>query len=156
VGRAQRLADNGQTCAVGCCAADAECSICAAEAVAAACPTAQSAASCACVCTGVPCASVHKIGREGAAAVASRLAGLVGLVDVLWRGSRQSPSRRPEQRYQLQRPFRVHLCGGGVITATECGGNGARAASGAWERAHRHRRLSVCCRRNLGRGVFAS
>jgi hypothetical protein len=129
VGRAQRLADNGQTCAVGCCAADVECSICAAEAVAAACPTAQSAASCACV----PWQSVHKIGREGAAAVASRLVGLVGLVDVLWRGSRQSPSRRPEQRYQLQGPVRVHLCGGGVIKATDGGGNGARAASGAWE-----------------------
>ena len=67
--------------------------------------------------------------------MASRLAGLVGLVDVLWRGSRQSPSRRPRQWEQLQWPFRVHLCGGGVIniTATECGGNGARAASGAWE-----------------------
>jgi hypothetical protein len=45
--------------------------------------------------------------------VASRLVGLVGLVDVLWRDFHQSPSRRPEQRYQLQRPFRVHLCGGG-------------------------------------------
>ena len=92
----------------------------------------------------VPCASVHKIGREGAAAVASRLVGLVGLVDVLWRGSRQSPSRRPEQRYQLQRPVRVHLCGGGVIKATDGGGNGARAASGAWERAHRYQRSLVC------------
>ena len=66
-----------------------------------------------CVHACVPCVSVHKIGREGAAAVASRLVGLVGLVDVLWRGSRQSPSRRPEQRYQLQGPFRARLCGGG-------------------------------------------
>ena len=64
---------------------------------------------------------IIQIGREGAAAVASRLAGLVGLVDVLWRGSRQSPSRRPEQPYQLQWPFRVHLCGGGAIKATDCG-----------------------------------
>ena len=51
-----------------------------------------------CVRGCVPRASVHRIGREGAAAVASRLVGLVGLVDVLWRGSRQSPSRRPKQR----------------------------------------------------------
>ena len=96
-----------------------------------------------CVRVCVPCASVHKIGREGAAAVASRLVGLVGLVDVLWRGSRHSPSRRPEQRYQLQGPFRVHLCGGGVIKATDGGGNGARAESGAWERAHRHSAASA-------------
>jgi len=65
--------------------------------------------------------------------VASGLVGPVGLVEVLWRHSRQSPSRRPEQRYQLQGPVRVHLCGGGVIKATDGGGNGARAASGAWE-----------------------
>ena len=99
---------------------------------------------------------MQKVGREGAAEVASRQVGLVGLVDVLWHDFHQSPSRPPEQRYQLLRPFRVHLCGGGVILATDCGGNGARAASGARERAHRHRCLKVCCRRNLGRGVFAS
>jgi hypothetical protein len=64
--------------------------------------------------------------------------------------------RRPMQREQLQWPVRLHLCGGGAIKAPDGGGYGARAASGAWERAHRHRRLSVCCRRNLGRGVFAS
>ena len=87
----------------------------------------------ACVRACVPCASVHRIGREGAAAVASRLVGLVGLVDVLWRHFHQSPSRRPEQRYQLQRPVRVHLGDGGVMKATDGGGNGARAASGAWE-----------------------
>ena len=76
--------------------------------------------------------------------MASRLVGLVGLVDVLWRGSRQSPSRRPRQWEQLQWPFRVHLCGGGVITATDGGVNGARAASRAWERAHRHLWVEVC------------
>ena len=97
-----------------------------------------------CVHACVPCASVHKIGRAGAAAVASRLVGLVGLVDVLCCHSHQSPSRRPEQRSQLQGPVRVHLCGGGVITATDGGGNGARAASGAWERAHRYQRSLVC------------
>ena len=87
----------------------------------------------ACVRACVPFASVHRIGREGAALVASRLVGLVGLVDVLWRGSRQSPSRRPRQWEQLQWPVRVHLCGGGAITTTDGGGSGARAASGAWE-----------------------
>jgi len=44
----------------------------------------------------------------------------------------------------------------GVIKAPDGGGYGARAASGSWERAHRHRCLKVCPRRNLGRGVFAS
>ena len=34
---------------------------------------------------------------------------------------------------------------GGVMKATDGGGNGARAASGAWERAHRHRCLNFCC-----------
>ena len=70
--------------------------------------------------------------------MASRLVGLVGLADVLWGDFHQSPSRRPEQRYQLQWPVRVHLCGGGVIKATDGGGNGARAANGARERVHRH------------------
>jgi hypothetical protein len=58
-----------------------------------------------CVRACVPCASVQKIGREGAAAVASRL---VGLVDVLRRDFNQSPSRHPEKLEQLQRRFRVH------------------------------------------------
>ena len=97
-----------------------------------------------------------RLHRNGRVRVASRLVVPVGLAEVLWRGSRQSPSRRPRQWEQLQWPFRVHLCGGGVIKATDCGGNGARAASGAWERTHRHRCLKVCPRRNLGRGVFAS
>ena len=58
-----------------------------------------SAAGCKlCVRACVPCASVQKIGREGAAAVASQLVGLVGLVDVLRRDFHQSPSRRPRQR----------------------------------------------------------
>jgi hypothetical protein len=90
--RVQRWADGSQTCVAGCCEVDA---IGAAEVAAAACRTAQSAATC------VPCvlrASVQKIGREGAAAMASRLAGRVGLVEVLWCHSHQSPSRRPEQR----------------------------------------------------------
>ena len=43
----------------------------------------------------------------------------------------------------------------GVITATECGGNGARAASGAWERAHRHLCVEVCLR-DLGRRPTSS
>ena len=83
--------------------------------------------------------------------MASRLVGLVGLVDVLWRDFHQSPSRRPERRYQLQWPVRVHLGRGGVILATNCGGNGARAASGAWERAHGHRCLNFCRRAGLRR-----
>ena len=62
-----------------------------------------------CVRACVPCASVQKIGRGGAAAVASRLVGLVGLADVLWRDFQQSPSRRPKQRERLQWPVRVHL-----------------------------------------------
>ena len=72
-------------------------SIGAANAAASACPTAQSGARCACV----PCASVHTSGgRElRRVRVASRR---VGLVDVLWHGFYQSPSRRPEQ---LQWPF---------------------------------------------------
>ena len=88
--------------------------------------------------------------------MASRLVWVVGLVDVLRHHFHQSPSRRPRQWEQLQRPFRVHLCGGGVIKAPDGGGYGARAASGSWERAHRHRRVNVCPRRNLGRGVLAS
>ena len=72
-----------------------------------------SAAGCKlCVRACEPCASVQKIGREGAAAVASRLVGVVGLVDVLRHHFHQSPSRRPRQWEQLQRPFRVCLCGG--------------------------------------------
>ena len=54
-----------------------------------------------------------RLHRNGRVRVASRLVWVVGLVEVLWRGSRQSPSRRLEQRYQLQGPFRLHLCGGG-------------------------------------------
>ena len=116
-----------------------------------------SAAGCKlCVRACVPCASVQKIGREGAAAVAARLVRVVGLVDVLRCDYHQSPSRRPRQWEQLQRPFRVHLCVGVRSKRPMVGGNGARAASGSWERAHRHRCLKVCPRRNLGRGVFAS
>ena len=54
-----------------------------------------------------------RLHRNGGVRVASRLVGPVGLVEVLWRHSRQSPSRRPGQRQQLQGPFRVHLCGEG-------------------------------------------
>jgi hypothetical protein len=72
-----------------------------------------------CVRACVPCASVHKIGREGAAAVASRLVGVVGPVDLLRHHFHQSPSRRPEQSEQLQWPFRVRLCGGGAIKAPD-------------------------------------
>jgi hypothetical protein len=36
--------------------------------------------------------------------------------------------RRPEQRYQLQGPFRARRGDGGGIPATECGGNGLRGA----------------------------
>ena len=109
-----RQADSGRTGEAGCCAADVEGSIGAAEAAAAACPTAQSGASCACVA----CASVHTSGgRElRRVRVASRR---VGLVDVLWHGFHQSPSRRPEQRGRLQWPVRRHLCGGGATTAAE-------------------------------------
>ena len=64
--------------------------------------------------------------------------------------------RRPEQRGRLQWPVRLHLCGGGAIKAPDGGGYGARAASGAGERAHRHSCLKVCPRRNLGRRGFAS
>jgi hypothetical protein len=79
-----------------------------------------SAAGCKlCVRACVPCASVHKIGREGAAAVASRPVGVVGPVDLLRHHFHQSPSRRPEQSEQLQWPFRVRLCGGGAIKAPD-------------------------------------
>jgi hypothetical protein len=71
-------------------------SIGAAEAAEAACPTAQSGARCACV----PCASVHTSGGRELRRV--RVASRVGLVDVLWNGFYQSPSRRLEQ---LQWPF---------------------------------------------------
>ena len=47
--------------------------------------------------------------------------------------------RRPEHR---QQPVRLHLCGGVAIKAPDGGGYGARAASVAWERAHRHRCFS--------------
>ncbi len=89
-----RQADSGRTSEAGCCAADVEGSISAAEAAEAACPRAQSGARCA-------CASVHTSGgRElRRVRVASRR---VGLVDVLWHGCYESPSRRPEQ---LQWPF---------------------------------------------------
>jgi hypothetical protein len=109
-----RQADSGRTGEAGCCAADVEGVIGAAEAAEAACPTAQSGASCACV----PCASVHTSGgRElRRVRVASRRVGLVG---VLWHGFHQPPSRRPEQREQLQWPFRLHLCGGGATTGAE-------------------------------------
>ncbi len=49
----------------------------------------------------------------------------VGLVDVLWHDFHQSPSRRPEQREQLQWPSRLHLCSG---ECDNCGGNGPLAA----------------------------
>ena len=88
--------------------------------------------------------------------MASRPVGPVGPVDVLRRDFHQSPSGRPDQSEQLQRPFRVHLCVGVRSKRPMVGGNGARAASGAWERAHRHRRVHVCPRRNLGRRGFAS
>ena len=52
--------------------------------------------------------------------------------------------QRPEQREQLQWPFRVYMCGEGVIKTADCGGYGARAASGAREQAHRHHCLNVC------------
>ncbi len=141
-GRAQRPADNGQTCTVGCCAADVECSFGAAEAAAEACPTAQSAASCACAwaCT---CASVQKIGREGAAAVASRQEGLVGLVDVLRHHFHQSPSRRPGQWERLQWPFRVHLCGGVVIKAPDGGRKRRARGEQGVGKAHRHSAASA-------------
>ena len=102
-GRVQRQADSGRTGEAGCCAADVERMIGAAEAAEAACPTAQSGARCACV----PCATVHTSGgREPRRVrVASRR---VGLEDVLWHDFRQSPSRRPEQREQLQWPVRLH------------------------------------------------
>ena len=52
----------------------------------------------------------------------------MGLVDVLRCDFHQSPSRRPRQWEQLQRPFRVHLCGGVVIRAPD--GGGKRRARG--------------------------
>ena len=115
-GWVQWQADSGRTGEAGCCAADVEGSIGAAEAAEAACATAQSGASCASRC--VPCASVHTSGgRElRRVRVASRR---VGLVDVLWHDFHQSPSRRPEQREQLQWTVRPHLCSGGATTAAE-------------------------------------
>ena len=64
--------------------------------------------------------------------------------------------QRPEQRQQLQWPVRLHLCDRGAIKAPDGGGYGECAASAAREQAHLHHCLIVCCRRNLGRGVFAS
>jgi hypothetical protein len=83
--------------------------------------------------------------------VASRLVGLVGLADVLWRDFQQSPSRRPKQRERLQWPVRVHLRGKGCMKAAERGGNGVRAASKAWEQAHRYLCVNACCLHDLGR-----
>ena len=77
--------------------------------------------------------------------MASRLVGLVGLADVLWRDFQQSPSRRPKQRERLQWPYPRHLRGKGCMKAAERGGNGVRAASKAWEQAHRHRCVNACC-----------
>ena len=98
------------------------------------------------------CVRAVRIGAEnregggGAAAVASRLVGLVGLADVLWRDFQQSPSRRPKQRERLQWPYPRHLRGKGCMKAAERGGNGVRAASKAWEQAHRHLWVEVCPR----------
>ena len=73
--------------------------------------------------------------------------------------------RRPEQRQQLQWPVRLHLCDRGAIKAPDGGGNGACAASGAWEQAHQHHCLSVCphgrwglycCRSQMRCGFFPS
>ena len=44
----------------------------------------------------------------------------------------------------------------GVIKAPDGGGNGARAASKAWERAHRHLWVEVCLRGQLSRLGFPS
>ena len=87
--------------------------------------------------------------------MASRLVGLVGLADVLWRDFQQSPSRRPKQRERLQWPYPRHLLctlrGKGYMKAADGGGNGVRAASKAWEQAHRHLCVEVCPRGQLCR-----
>ena len=70
--------------------------------------------------------------------MASSGIGMVGLADVLWRDFQQSPSRRPKQRERLQWPYPRHLRGKGCMKAADGGGNGVRAASKAWEQAHRH------------------
>ena len=139
----------GESCAAGTCAVveGASFAVAAAADSSPACPTAQSAGSCACVrasrahrCTksggscggGFPAGGGGGAGRRTAASLPSvsiAASGAVGAAAVavssapLWRG---------------------------VIKATDGGGNGARAASGAWEQAHRHRCLNVCWRAALG------
>ena len=137
VGRAQRLADNGQTCAVGCCAADVQCSICAAEAVAAACPTAESAGSCACVRA---CRAHRCTNREGGSCgggFPAGGAGGAGRRTLAWLASVSIATTEAVGAAAVA-VSSAPLWMEGVIKATDCGGNGARAASGAWERAHRH------------------
>ena len=69
----------------------------------------------------------------------------VGLVDVLWHDFHQSPSRRPEQREQLQWPSRLHLCGGGATTAAE---------TARWRRVGT--RVDWSCSRRCGRTGFCT
>ena len=67
-----------------------------------------------CVRACVPHVRIGAQNREGKSCGGGFPAGGAGgLVDILWRGSHQSPSRRPRQWEQLQWPFRVHLCGWG-------------------------------------------
>ena len=69
----------------------------------------------------------------------------VGLVDVLWHGFHQSPSRRPEQRGQPQWPSRLHLCGRGATTAAE---------TARWRRVGT--RVDWSCSRRCGRTGFCT
>ena len=58
---------------------------------------------------------------------------------------------RSQRVYRPEWPYRRHLRGKGCMKAAERGGNGVRAASKAWEKAHRHLCVEVCPRGQLCR-----
>jgi hypothetical protein len=73
-----------------------------------------------------------------------------------WAERYHRSASRPQRVERPQWPYRRHLRGKGCMKAAERGGNGVRAASKAWEQAHRHLCVNVCPRCNLGRRGFAS
>ena len=89
--------------------------------------------------------------RIGALGVAVTTAGGPQAAVTAW-GERahRSPSR-PQRVERPEWPYRRHLRGKGCMKAAERGGNGVRAASKAWEQAHRHLCVNACCLHDLGR-----